>query len=77
MSPPGPGRLGEVRRGRVAVFAAEGGAGVVEDDDGGRFAFHCVEIADGTRQIDEGAPLVFHLRPAHGGVLEAAQLVPR
>lgn len=39
----------------VASFDAVRGDGVVRDDHGREFYFHCVHIADGTRAIDVGA----------------------
>lgn len=69
-----PGRLASLRHGRVVAFSPERCTGEVEDG-AGRYPFHCVEIADGTRRIAEGTPVVFALRAAHGGTLEAVQLV--
>ena len=53
----GPSR----RRGVVVEFDAHVGLGVVESD-GERFAFHCVEIADGTRDIAVGGSVTFEVR---------------
>lgn len=72
---PDSGRLGAIRRGRVADFSPERCLGVVEEEGGARFAFHCVEIAGGTRRIEIGARVVYSLRPGHDGLLEARQLV--
>lgn len=69
-----PGRLALLRQGRVVAFSSERCTGEVEDERG-RYPFHCVEIADGTRRIAEGTPVVFALRAAHGGIFEAVQLV--
>lgn len=53
---------GEMRRGRVVDFDESSGLGVVvDDDDGGRWPFHCVSIADGTRRIESGERVVFGL----------------
>jgi cold shock CspA family protein len=40
--------------GVVAVFDEDRGDGIVRDDQGREFYFHCVNIADGTRRIDVG-----------------------
>jgi hypothetical protein len=69
------GRLRATRCGRVAAFSYERGLGVVEDQEGRRFSFHCVEIADGSRRIEVGVPVVFSLGLGLGGSLEARQLV--
>ena len=47
--------------GSVVAFDAAVGLGEVERDDGVRFPFHCIEIADGTRTIDVGASVTFGL----------------
>ncbi len=47
--------------GSVVAFDAVVGLGEVESTDGVRFAFHCIEIADGTRSIAIGAPVSFDL----------------
>ena len=69
-----PGRLASLRQGRVVTFSSARCTGEVEDEHG-RYPFHCVEIADGTRRNAEGTPVVFALRPADGGIFEAVQLV--
>jgi len=45
--------------GSVVAFDASVGLGEVERDDGIRFLFHCIEIADGTRTIDVGSAVTF------------------
>ena len=62
-------------RGRVAEFDVEVGLGVVETSRGDRFMFHCVEIADGTRQIPVGTKVGFEPL-AKLGRWEAANLRP-
>jgi len=47
--------------GHVAEFDGAVGLGVVGGDDGGRYPFHCVEIADGSRNIDVDMPVAFLL----------------
>ena len=49
------------RRGVVVEFDAHIGLGVVESD-GERFAFHCVEIADGSREVSVGESVEFEVR---------------
>ncbi|MDH2902525.1 MAG: hypothetical protein PXZ08_01055 [Actinomycetota bacterium] len=39
----------------VVGFDEARGDGVVRDERGREFSFHCVNIADGTRRIDAGA----------------------
>lgn len=45
--------------GTVAAFDPDRGLGEIVAPDGRRFPFHCTELADGTRQIDEGAAVRF------------------
>lgn len=61
--------------GIVTAFDAYVGLGDVETDDGRRFLFHCIAIADGTRTIDVGARVSF-LLVAKLGRLEAHDLRP-
>ncbi|MBU3717895.1 MAG: hypothetical protein FGM45_06280 [Actinobacteria bacterium] len=49
------------RRGVVVEFDAHVGLGVVESD-GERFVFHCVEIADGSREVAVGESVDFDVR---------------
>lgn len=46
-------------RGRVTEFDAHRGLGVVTDDAGRAWPFHCIEIADGSREIPVGAEVEF------------------
>lgn len=62
-------------RGRVIEFDDYVGLGEVEDGDGRRYLFHCVEIADGTRTIDVGTEVEFAILVKFGNE-EAAQLRP-
>lgn len=57
--------------GTVVGFDADSGLGEVEASDGRRFPFHCIEIADGSRRIEVGAPVAFELL-AKLGSYEAA-----
>ena len=53
--------------GTVVAFEREAGLGTVRrDTDGVTFEFHCVEIADGTRDIDVGAAVSFVVLPKLG-----------
>jgi CspA family cold shock protein len=61
--------------GRVAEFDRAVGIGVIVDTDGRRFAFHCVEIVDGTRDIAVGAEVRFDVLPKLGRY-EAAAIRP-
>jgi cold shock CspA family protein len=58
--------------GRVAEFDDHRGRGEIEARGGLRFPFHCTAIADGSRTIAEGAPVVFRLVIGPLGALEAA-----
>ncbi|WP_040494893.1 hypothetical protein [Ilumatobacter nonamiensis] len=46
--------------GSIVEFDAAVGLGVVESGDD-RYAFHCIEIADGTRDIAVGTAVTFEL----------------
>lgn len=48
--------------GTVVEFDEAVGLGVLSDDSGRRWPFHCVSIADGTRVIDVGARVRFRLK---------------
>ena len=66
---PGP------HHGRVAAFDATGGLGTVDDDDGAIYGFHATAVADGSRRIEVGTPVVFTVSPGHRGLYEARSLV--
>lgn len=66
----GPGQPGS-RTGTVVSFDADGGLGIVEDNDTQRWMFHCTSIAGGSRVIDEGEHVVFEVRPGGPGRFEA------
>jgi len=68
--------MGE-RRGRVVEYDARRGLGVVEADDGRRFAFHCTRLEDREREPAVGAPVSFRLRAGHLGRWEADALAVR
>jgi cold shock CspA family protein len=54
------------RRGTVTAFDREVGLGQLTDDDGVVFAFHCIAIADGSRDIAVGAAVIFDTLPKLG-----------
>ena len=62
--------------GTVVAFDREVGLGDVRADDGTQFVFHCVEIADGSRNIDVGAAVTFEVMTKFGR-FEAAQVTRR
>jgi CspA family cold shock protein len=62
-------------RGRVTEFDEAAGLGCVVSNDGTGFAFHCIEIADGTRVVAVGAEVSFDVL-AKLGRWEAANLRP-
>lgn len=47
--------------GTVVAFDPGVGLGEVERDDGQRFQFHCIELADGSRTIDVSTAVTFEL----------------
>ena len=61
--------------GVVAEFDQMVGLGVIRTADGEVVPFHCIEIADGSRTIQIGAP-VTALRIAKLGRYEAASIRP-
>lgn len=66
--------MGSFRHGVVAAFDEAAGLGTVTADDGQTFPFHCTQIADGSRTIDEGAVVEFRVVAGHVGRFEAAGL---
>jgi cold shock CspA family protein len=65
-----------VRIGTVTEFDDPRGIGVVTDDAGTEFPFHCTAIADGTRQIAVGTSVRFVGRPGRLGRWEATDIAP-
>ncbi len=55
-----------MRYGTVSAFDEARGLGEVTADDGAVFPFHSIELADGTRTIDVGAPVTFAVAPKLG-----------
>ncbi len=64
---------GTGRRGVVAAFDEQSGLGAIDGVDGVSYAFHCIEIADGSRSIVIGADVSFDLL-AKLGRWEAANI---
>lgn len=60
----------------VTAFDAESGLGSVRADGGRSYPFHCTQIADGSRQIDEATPVEFEVVAGHTGQWEVAGLRP-
>ena len=54
------------RTGVVTAFEPLVGLGVVVDDEGTEYAFHCIEIADGSRDIAVGTEVGFDVMPKFG-----------
>jgi cold shock CspA family protein len=59
--------------GTVSQFDESVGLGVIAAEGGAEHAFHCIEIADGTRTIAVGTPVSFDLL-AKFGRYEAASI---
>jgi len=62
--------------GTVREFDEAKGLGVIDATDDGSFAFHCIEIADGTRTIDVGQAVTFRLL-ARFGAFQAGAIEKR
>ena len=62
--------------GTIVRFDVESGLGEVTGADGTGYPFHCIEIADGSRNIDVGTAVDF-ARLAKLGRYEAADIRPR
>jgi cold shock CspA family protein len=69
-------KRGGVERGRVERFDQEVGLGEVRAGDGRLLAFHCTEIAGGSRQIALGTEVTFEVAPGHLGIWEAHSVTP-
>jgi cold shock CspA family protein len=63
--------------GRVTAFDDRNGLGEVTDADGNVNAFHCTQIADGTRTIAVGTEVEYEIVPAQLGRWEATGIRPR
>ncbi len=64
---------GAGRRGVVTAFDEQSGLGTIDGVDGVNHAFHCIEIADGSRSIVVGTDVSFDLL-AKFGRWEAANI---
>ena len=53
------GQRDDRHAGRVVSFDEYVGLGEIESSDGGRYPFHCIELADGSRTINPGAAVQF------------------
>jgi len=62
------------RAGRVIAFDARRGLGEIEEPGGARRAFHCTQVADGSRAVPVGTRVRYVLVPASLGVWEASEL---
>lgn len=63
-------------RGEVVEFDEHVGLGTVRGEDGRTFAFHCTQIAGGSRTIPVGAAVVFTVRAGGRGRWEAFDVRP-
>jgi cold shock CspA family protein len=61
-------------RGTVESFDEAAGLGIVRAIDGSTYPFHCTQLADGTRTVPVGAPVLFEVVPGHLGRWEAAAI---
>jgi cold shock CspA family protein len=62
------------RWGVVSQFDEPRGLGVVSEEGGADYCFHCTAISDGSRSIDVGTKVFFVVRPGHLGRLEARDI---
>jgi CspA family cold shock protein len=63
-----------VRRGSIESFDEAAGLGVVREDNDARYPFHCTQIVDGSRSIDEGVTVWFEVVAGHQGRWEASSI---
>lgn len=62
-------------RGVVATWDDRRGYGTIRaDDTGAEHFFHCTQIADGTRTIEEGTRVTFEVVPGRLGRWEATRI---
>jgi cold shock CspA family protein len=62
--------------GEVSAFSEERGLGEITADDATVYAFHCTQIADGSRTIAIGSRVEFEIVPGLLGRWEAAAIKP-
>ncbi len=60
--------------GTVVAFDEHRGYGTVRTADGRELFFHCTAVADGTRRIPVGTPVIFAIVPGHRGQWEATAI---
>ena len=70
----GPARRAE--SGRVVEFDDHTGLGVVESVAGARNAFHCTQVADGSRSVTVGMAVRYEIVPGGLGAWEAGAIEP-
>lgn len=58
-------------KGRVTEWDEHGGYGTITSDAGESYFFHCTQIVDGTRTIQQGVPVTFEVVPGRLGRWEA------
>ena len=63
---PGSAMPWSTLRGTVSAFDDAKGLGIVTAEDGQPFAFHCTQIADGSRTIAVGQAVRFVILPKLG-----------
>ncbi len=63
------------RTGRVVQFDVDRGLGMIGGEDGRDYPFHCVAIADGSRDVSEGTEVAFVIRAGNLGRWEAWDVV--
>jgi cold shock CspA family protein len=67
----------ELATGTVTEFDDPRGIGTVTTEDGRTLLFHCTAVADGTRTIAEGTPVVVAVVAGLPGRWEAASVRAR
>ncbi|MGE3586083.1 MAG: cold shock domain-containing protein [Ilumatobacteraceae bacterium] len=58
--------MGTHGHGTVTQFDRDIGLGLITDDDGRTWPFHCIAIADGSRDIETRARVAFDVLPKLG-----------
>jgi cold shock CspA family protein len=61
-------------RGTVTAFDEAAGIGTLTGADGRTYPFHCTQLADGTRTVPVGTPVLFDVVAGHLGRWEAAAI---
>jgi cold shock CspA family protein len=70
-----PATVRRTHTGTVSEFDEYRGLGVVSDDGGATYGFHCTAVADGSRFVAPGARVAFSVAAGHLGRFEARGLV--